>query len=85
MPVFITAWAFLQLAASRGYSLVLRRLLTAVASRVTEHGLRAHRRPGPRAGSVVAVHELVAAQHVGSSWGRDQTHVYCPSRQVLYH
>ena len=76
---------FSPVAVSRGYSLMLSRLLTAVASRVTEHGLRAHRRPGPRAGSVVVVYGLVAAQHVGSSRGRDQTHVYCPGRQVLYH
>ena len=28
---------------------------------------------------------LVALQHVGSSWVRDQTHVSCIGRQILYH
>ena len=28
---------------------------------------------------------LVALRHVGSSWIRDQTHVCCISRQILYH
>ena len=33
--------------------------------------------------SVVLVMGLVAPQHVGSSWTRDQTHVSCIGRQIL--
>ena len=28
---------------------------------------------------------LVASQHVGSSWTRDQTHISCIGRWILYH
>ena len=28
---------------------------------------------------------LVAPQHVGSSWTRDQTHVSCIGRKILYY
>ena len=55
------------------------RLLTTMASLVSEHGLQ-----GMRA-SVVAAHGSVARQHVGSSQIRDQTRVSCIGRQILDH
>ena len=75
----------------------MRRLLLATAL-VAEHGLQAHRLQQLRcvgsvvlalglhsAGSVVVTHGLVALQHVGSSWTRDQTGVLCIAGGILNH
>ena len=88
-------------AANGGYSLaVVRGLLIMVTSLVAEHRLsnarasvvaacelRSYSPLGSRAQQAQQLWPLglVALQHVGSSWLKDQTRVSCIGRQVLYH
>jgi len=64
-----------------GYSPVkMRRLFAAGASLAVEHGLWAQRR------LKLWLSGLVASQHVGSSWTRDQRiHASCIGRWILSH
>ena len=68
--VFIAAWAF---------SLVMHGLLTVVASLVAEHRLWG------MGASVVMGQGFSCSLACGASWLRDQTHVSCIDRQILYH
>ena len=59
-------------------------LLRSIGARAC--GLQELRLPGPRAQAQWLWHMgLIALQHVGSSRIRDQTHVSCIGRQILYH
>ena len=80
---FTAAWVFSLVAANRGYSLAVHRLLAAVEARA--HGLQQLwlTGSGPQAQQLWLT-GLVALQHVGSPWARDRTSVSC-TRQILYH
>ena len=76
--VIVAECRFSLVAASRSFSLVaVCGLLTAVASLVSEPGLQ-----GTQAQQLRRV-GLVAWQHVGSSYTRDQTNVPCIARPFL--
>ena len=82
-----------------GFSLVaVHEFLVVVTSLVAEHGLQSAQASVVVASGLSScssqalehrlscgVHDLVAQQHVGSSWIRDGTHVLCTGRQILYH
>ena len=75
---------------SRGYFLIAMRLLIAVASLVAELGLQGARTsvavaPGLEdTGAVVGHTDLVVLKHLGSSQIKDQTHVSCIGRWIVY-
>ena len=77
--------------ASKGYALVAGQgLLIAVASFVAEHGLQGVQEQLWHVGSAAAVPGLystglVALWRVGSSRIRNQAHVSCIVRWILYH
>ena len=64
-------------------------LVLAVASLVVEHRLRIHRLQQlwhmDSSACTVWRTGLVALRHMESSWTRDQMHVLCIGRQILYH
>ena len=70
---------------------VVHGLLIVVASLIAERGLNSTQAsvvvsPGLQSkGSGVVEHRLVAVQHVGPSWIRDWTHVFCIGRWILNH
>ena len=83
-------------AASGGYSVAVRGLLTVVASLATEHRLQGSRASGVaahgffRCGSRARAQQLwrsglVVLRQVESSWTRDHTCVPCIGRQILIH
>ena len=79
-------------AVSGGYSsagwagCLLQWLLLLLATRCRVHGLQQLQLPGSRAQAQYFWHTgLVAPRPVGSSQIRDQTHVSCISKRILYH
>ena len=84
------AWAFSSCSEWGLLFIVLCRLLIVVASLAVVHRLQAHglstwaHRPQSQAQQLWPTN-LVAQQHVESSWSRDQTHVPCIGRQILIH
>ena len=72
--VFIAARGLSLVAGSGGHSLVVvLGLLLVVASLIEEQSLSSWR-----------FSDLVAPRHAESSWIRDQTHVSCIGKQILY-
>ena len=73
--VFIAARGLSLVAGSGGHSLVVvLGLLLVVASLIEEQSLSSWR-----------FLDLVAPRHAESSWIRDQTHISCIGKQILYH
>ena len=82
---------FSLVAASGGYSLfAMLGLLIVVTSLVVGHGFwalgfQSLRLPGSRAQAQQLCRTVLAApRHVESPWTRDQTHVSCTGRRILY-
>ena len=88
--LLIYVWLpWITMAAHQLFRVAVHGLVLAVASLVVEHRLRMHRlqqlwHVDSRACAVWCT-GLVALRHMESSWTRDQMHVPCIGRQILYH